>query len=263
MKDSLAEIQLDTFDGMLIREVWSPSYLKKYFSHFDLQTMDNPRLHYRAGKGFFVGANINPDFLLGPDSLRFLDEYLLVKKYSNWTALSAMPDAFAAFFRSGKNVVRGGVYEFFSALRLRAYLSDPTAYPLSRQEREAFQLHLLPFITDPSHSLENFYLADSTSKTRRRKIESLLDHVRTFRNWIVPYSVDGLKTLLEESIARENNAYGKNWYILQLSLLLILENHQGDELRRVVNLFEKDAGGELMLREPDREALHEVLQYLE
>ena len=87
MRASLNTIGLSSLEAILLRELWSPSYIKDFFSDFGMQTMDNPRLHYMAGKAYFMDLSIS-EVLLGPASIPYLSEYLLVKRHPEWAKLA-------------------------------------------------------------------------------------------------------------------------------------------------------------------------------
>lgn len=258
VRASLEAINIDSFESLLIREIWTPSYIADHFSGAGIQTMDNPRLHYMAGKGFFMGEDISAEYLLSSASVSYLSEYLLVQKHTNWEELPLNRELFNAFFRASIDKVRGGSLSMAPALKLKAYLNDPDKFPLSEQERKTFKIELIPFITNSASETHDWSQIDLEGAAFREKAQVLLDHVQTFRNWIVPYPVDGLQALLREGIAKGKDDYEKNWCALQLALLLVREGYDKDAVDVVLNQIIRRDDGTLLLREQDLFLVNEL-----
>lgn len=258
VRASLEAINIDSFESLLIREIWTPSYIADHFSGAGIQTMDNPRLHYMAGKGFFMGENISAEYLLSSASVSYLSEYLLVQKYTKWGELPLNRELFNVFFRASIDKVRGGSLLMAPALKLKAYLSDPDEFPLSEREKGTFRIELIPFITNSEPGMHDWSQIGLEGASFREKAQVLLEHVQMFRSWIVPYPVDGLQALLQEGMAKGKDDYEKNWCALQLALLLIKERYDKDAVDAVLNQIIRRDDGTLFLREQDIFLLDEL-----
>jgi hypothetical protein len=98
---SLNTIGLSSLEAILLRELWSPSYIKDFFSDFGMQTMDNPELHYIAGKAYSMDLSIS-EVLLGPASITYLSEYLLAKRHPEWAKLALDFETVRSFLESAR-----------------------------------------------------------------------------------------------------------------------------------------------------------------
>jgi hypothetical protein len=72
------------------------------------------------------------------------------------------------------------------------------------------------------------------------------------RNWITPFPVDGVQSLLRVGAAREEDPYESNWCALQLILLLMKENASPMEINAVVKGWHRGSDGNLLVRPRDR-----------
>lgn len=77
---SLGKIDLDRLEAILVREIWPPSTVREAFSSYGLQTTDHPRLHYMAGRSFFLRDRVPESFLVGNGVPVRGDELLLLRK---------------------------------------------------------------------------------------------------------------------------------------------------------------------------------------
>ncbi|MBD3305197.1 hypothetical protein GF339_02480 [candidate division KSB3 bacterium] len=263
VQTSLNMINMPTLDTMLIREIWTPSYLAKYFSNYGIQSMDNPQLHYIAGKSFFIGATLAPHLLLHATSVPYLEEYLLPQKYPDWTNFPFSQDAFSLLLYSTKSKVDGSLLPMTEALELKAYLGNPEVYRLREALQQQFRVELLPFIMQPTVEDQEWERIGLGEASIRQRAEILLEHVAQFRNWIVPYRIDGLKALLRHGITAGADAHERTWCALQLAWLHLRE---GADKRRVqeilVQAFQENEG-ELLLQGKDQALLERVLKLLE
>ena len=233
VKGSLAEINIESIDSILIREIWPPSYISDNFSDYGIQTMDNPRLHYMAGKSFFMGKRLGDNDLLGPGSSFYFQEYLMAKKYEEWAGLSFSGKHFDSLLNSTRNKVYQHYLPMAGALKLKAYLGDPELFPLSDKEKQELGVKLVPFITE-YHPKKDWESAGIGGASIRRKAEILLNHLKRYRNWIVPYPLDGLKDLLRKGISGGRDDYEKRWCSQQLKLLLAHEKTDHDLIKKLV-----------------------------
>ena len=85
VKQSLQEINVSSLASILIKERWTSSYIADYFSDADIQSLDFPKLHYLAGKDFFIGENLPLEYFLNSETTAYIDEYLFYKQCENWS----------------------------------------------------------------------------------------------------------------------------------------------------------------------------------
>jgi len=233
VKSSLAKISIESIDSILIREIWSPSYISDNFFDLGIQTMDNPKLHYMAGKSFFMGNRLADNDLLGPGSSFYFQEYLMAKKYEEWAGLSFSKKHFDSLLNSARNKVYQHFLPMAPALKLKAYLGEPALFTLSDKEKQELGVKLVPFITE-YHPKKDWESAGIGGASIRGKAEILLNHLKRYRNWIVPYPLDGLKHLLKEGISSGRDEYEKSWCSQQLKLLLAHERTDHDLIKKLV-----------------------------
>ncbi|QTA92402.1 fused MFS/spermidine synthase [Desulfonema magnum] len=176
VRASLDKINFHTIETMLIREVWPPSYISDHFrdsgsgkTSFGIQTMDNPRLHYIAGKCFFTGKGIPNSYFFNSSSAPYFKDFLITKKYGNWAAFPFSKEKFDSLILSLKDKYLGYELPMTHALRLKAFLSDSEQYPLSEKQRQAYGIDDLI------------------------RHDGLKGNIRRFRSWIVPYPVKGTR----------------------------------------------------------------------
>lgn len=261
VRTSLSSIYIDNPDALLMREIWSSSYIKEHFSHLGIQTMDNPRLHYIAGKSFFMEEKISEDFLLRAETTTFLSEYLLTQKYPHWKDSSFLPATFPALLSSTTERIHGGSSYLTDSLALKGYLHNSKVFPLTDAQKNAFHVELFPFITDlqPEEQWGKLSLEGSSF---RQKAEVLLRHVQRFRNWIVPYPLDGLQAVLRAGMIRGQDAYEKNWCTLQLARLVLREHHDRPLANSILQQLHTQDDGTILLSAQDSSLLAKVNRLL-
>jgi hypothetical protein len=220
--------------------------------------MDNPRLHYMAGKSFFIGENISTEYLLSSESVPYRHEYLIGQKYLNWEDLSFSKETFEPLLFSTKDKVSGILLPIYHALELKAYLNNPDLFPLSEEQKKTFRVDLISFITNSAQEDKDWSMIGLEGASFREKAQILLEHIQTFRNWIVPYPVDGLQVLLQEGMAKGNDEYEKNWCALQLALLFLQEKRDKDGIQAIFDQLIQEDDGTILLREQDKSLLDEI-----
>jgi hypothetical protein len=143
------------------------------------------------------------------------------------------------------------------SLRLKAYLNAPELFPLSQDQQDQFELDLVPFITAPQEedAWKTIGLQDASF---REKAERLLEHIQSFRNWIVPYPLDGLHALLQEGMANGRDAYEKNWCALQLTLLLLQEHRNAVQANAILQQLQVGENGTIVLLPQDADLLRQT-----
>jgi len=257
VRSSLETIHLSSLDAILLRELWSPSYIRS-FSGFGTQTMDYPRLHYMAGKMFFIGGVIERSALLNPVSIAHLSEYLLVKKYSRWEDSPLESEVLESLLKSTRNLVSGDEFLMAPSVRLKAYLSDPNKFSLTKQEKEFFMVDLIPLITGKTKDKDAWLKVGLQGATYRKKAEVMMSHVSQHRDWIVPYPIDGLKAVLKEGMIKGTNAHESNWCTLQAALILLYEGTDIDQIKSILEKLKKDNEGRLLLQKGDERLLERI-----
>jgi predicted membrane-bound spermidine synthase len=251
VRASLETIRLSSLDTILLRELWSPSYNRDFFSHSGIQTMDHPKLHYVAGKTFFTGATMSKEALLNPGSVPLLPEYLLVKRHPEWGKFALNAENFKSFLESTKERVGGTDLPMATAVRLKAYLYDSTKFPLTKEEKQFLKTDLLPLITGKTRDEEAWAKAGLKGASYRTKATTSLSYFIQHRNWIVPFSIDGLRALLEEGITRGDEDSEKNFFVIQLTHLLVNERATIDQIRATLDRLKRDKEGRVLLKEED------------
>ncbi len=84
MRDSLASVGIASLNELLLREVWSPEYIRENFQRYEVQSMDHPKLHYLAGKHFFFGNHVKLHSLLTAKTAAYWSSYALARRYAHW-----------------------------------------------------------------------------------------------------------------------------------------------------------------------------------
>jgi hypothetical protein len=141
------------------------------------------------------------------------------------------------------------------ALLQRAYLSDPKKYPLSGELLSEFRDDLVAFIARYPETEQEWGIVGLEGAPFRVKAELLLAHIDNFRNWMVPYPLDGILTLLRNGISQGKDAYEKNWCALQLAALLKKERVDRNVINEILKNTIKDINGKILLKEEDRQLL--------
>ncbi len=144
------------------------------------------------------------------------------------------------------------------ALLERAYLSDPKQYPLSGKLLGEFRDDLVAFIARYPETEKEWGIIGFEDASFRAKAELLLTHIRDFRNWMVPYPLDGIITLLQKGMLQGKDAYEKNWCALQLAALLKEERVDRNSINKILESTIKDNDGKILLKEEDRHLLERL-----
>ena len=212
-----------------------------------------------AGKMFFMGTRTEENVLLGPNSIPFMGDYLLVKKHPEWANFTLDSETFKSFLESSRDMVSGSDLLMARAIRLKAYLTDPNKFSLTEQYKQFFMVDLIPIITGKTKDESAWVKVGLKEASYRRKAEAMMSHIGRHRNWIVPYPIDGLKTLLREGIIQGSDHYEKNWCALQTAFILIYENADMGQIRAVLANLKRGKDGKVLLKSSD-EGLWEFIQ---
>lgn len=256
VKQSLQDINVTSLASILVKERWTSSYLSDYFSDSDIQSLDFPRLHYLAGKDFFLGENLPLKHFLNSETTAYIDEYLFYKQCENWTISADTKEAFYSLVESTRSRIDyEKVFPITKALLFRSYLSDPKQYPLSRELLSELRDDLLVFVAKYPETEQEWGIVGLERASFRDKAEPLLAHIDNFRNWMVPFPLDGIITLLQKGISQGKDAYEKNWCALQLAALLKKERVDRNLIDEILENTIKGAQGEIILKEEDKHLL--------
>jgi spermidine synthase len=259
VRSSLATIHLSSLDTILLRELWPTSYIRTFFSDFGIQTMDHPRLHYMAGKMFFLGFRMDKNILLNPASVPYISDYLLVKKYPAWAEMKLDSELLNSFLKSTENLISGDQFLMAPSVKLKAYLTYPDRFLLTNQDKEFFMVDLISIITGKTHGEGAWRKIGLQGASYRRKAEVMLSHINQHRDWIIPYSIDGLKAFLKEGMIKGVDVYEKNWCALQIAFLVTYEGADTERIKTVLDNLERDKNGQVFLRKAD-EGIWELIE---
>ena len=259
VKQSLQEINVSSLASILIKERWTSSYISDYFSDSDIQSLDFPKLHYLAGKDFFLGKNLPLKHFLNSETTPYLDEYLFYQQCENWTIAPDTKEAFYSLIESTRSRIDyDTLLPITKALLHRAYLSDPEKYPLARDLLSEFRDDLVVFIAKYPETEKEWGIVGLETASFRTKAEPLLAHIKSFRNWMVPYPLDGIITLLQHGISQGKDAYEKNWCALQLAALLSKERVEQSLVDQILDKTIRDNDGKIILKPEDQYLLNGI-----
>jgi spermidine synthase len=256
VKQSLQEINVSSLASILIKERWTSSYIADYFSGSDIQSLDFPKLHYLAGKDFFIGENLPIKYFLNSETTTYIDEYLFYKQCENWSIGPDTKEGFTSLVESTRSKIEyEKIFPITKALLQRAYLSDPKKYPLSGEFLAEFRDDLVAFIARYPETEKEWGIVGLEGASFRTKGEPLLAHIENFRSWMVPYPLDGILTLLHKGIFQGKDAFEKNWCALQLAALLKKERFDRNSINEILENTIKDNDGKILLKEEDKHLL--------
>lgn len=260
MRDSLTAVGIASLDELLLREVWSPDYIRDNFRQYQVQSMDHPRLHYLAGKHFFLGTHIDLRSLLAARTAAVWPSSGLAKRFPDWEN-HCFDEAFLSQATAG--LTHASLLEPMTALAEAAVLKAMTSGDCPSGQRftgatnEATRA-LVRLISGTARGEEDWQLAGLGEEPPRARAAALLGVVRRTRNWIVPYPVDGLAALLSQGLAESASSEEKNWYLLQQARLGIAGGAGAEELRTLLAQAKRDGQGRIIVATPDRNLLEEV-----
>jgi spermidine synthase len=261
VRASLAEIKMESLSAILVRECWTPSFVADHFRKSDTQTLDFPRLHYLAGRDFFMGQDLSARYFLDNRTTPYSREYLFYSQCKNWRISPDTPQAFYQLVKSTLSVTDDRPNPMTDALLMRAYISDFNKNLLPRGKEREYGIELLSFILEPVENEETWGRINLKNASIRAKAETLLTHVQTFRSWMVPYRMDGIVALLRKGMAQAESAAEKNWCALQLAHLQINDKVDERHVREVLSRTVRDPEGHIILSSGDRNLLKGLEPY--
>ncbi len=204
-----------------------------------------------AGKMFFIGGATERNVLLNPGSIPYIPEYLLVKRHPGWVDSRLESEILKSFLESTRNLAGEDDFPMSLSVKLKAYLSDPSKFSLTDQEKQSLMVDLIPLIAGKIRSEEAWGKVGLKGASYRRKAEAMMFHVNQHRNWIVPYPIDGLKALLKEGMIKGTDAYEKNWCALQSASILMYEGADMGQVKLVLAGLKRDREGRVLLQKGD------------
>ena len=264
LRDSLKIIGIDSIEGILCREIWPGSYIEHNFAHAGLQTMDDPRLHYIASKQFFLGRELSYDFFFTHKTARYAQDYLLAKLYGDWGAAEIPKSVYDSIRRSLETDTsprKKGLPTVRSFI-LKAYLKDPEQYPLDSREKAAYGVDLLPFIETYPRNENDWKQVNLENRSLRRRAQVLIGKVVQDRNWITPYPIDGLKTLLEKEMLNAPTASEKNWCALQRAIIAVTDERDHKKALSLFSTLQKNKQGKVILNPADENVWQDAIEVL-
>lgn len=258
VKESLKKIRMASVDSILLREIWPPSYISENFYNYGIQTMDNPRLHYMAGKDFFMMNNVGMNYLFDSRTAPYFNDYLLRKKYDSRDNFAFLNETFDQAFDLKKDVVSNHDLLLKRALKLKNYLGGSHIPALTENENKEFGTDYIPFITDYPANEKDWKKVSLQGASFREKALVLFRTASKSRNWLVPYPVNGLAQLLQKGIMGGEDKYEKNWCVLSLAFLLLNERADKQMIMEVLNHAERNSQGNIIVLDRDEELLQKV-----
>jgi hypothetical protein len=232
VRSSLGELQVETFTELLLRECWNSSYIRYYFLNSGIQSMDYPRLHYRAGKVFFMGQNDSSrlyDYLSTP----FRHQYLLADYAPEWLDSGTRPRDFSAALAHSKTPDL--TLLSYTPLVGLGYLNGTLKDIPDDTESRLFH-RILPLITGETVPSDAEW-EEFSRLPLRRQIEMMFDHLKTFQSWLLHYPVDGLLELLSEEFTGAVDPADRRWLGLQWLSLLLQENRPTADINLLLSRF--------------------------
>ncbi|HAO20201.1 MAG TPA: hypothetical protein DCQ37_06765 [Desulfobacteraceae bacterium] len=251
VRESLKVIKMDEIENILLREVLTPSYIHDNFYNAGIQAMDNPRLHYLAGKAFFMGESVNNDVFFNYKTASYTDEYLFSKFYDNRKDCSFSEEKFQNMLTSLK-YLDGDYLPIALCLKIKAYLCNPDTYRLSQEDKKTVKVELLSSLAGNSEA------SSLKDKSMRYKVGALTDYMRYSRSWLAPYPIDGLKNLLKQGISSNEKENDRNLYAIQLIQIFAEEKARQDTIENILAKLIRNKAGKIMLDENDEELLKQV-----
>jgi hypothetical protein len=196
--------------------------------------------------------------MLDSHSVPFVSEYLIAMRYPDWKTHAFSKEEYAPLKVSLKSVVNNTVSPSLPSLAVKAFLGNPTMYPISYQQFQAMGLDVLEFIVTANQANLDWGRIGLKDATVRQKALVLFEHIQKTRNWIVPYSLAGLEALLEKGISAGKDPYERTWCALQLSLLLFQEKADKRLVKNVLDKVRRLNGGQIPVADEDRPLLEHV-----
>ena len=96
----------------------------------------------------------------------------------------------------------------------------------------------------------------------RRRAQVLIGKVVQDRNWITPYPIDGLKTLLEKEMLNAPTASEKNWCALQRAIIAVTDERDHKKALSLFSTLQKNKQGKVILNPADENVWQDAIEVL-
>lgn len=186
-------------------------------------------------------------------------EFLLARKYPDWTNKELGLQEAELLIQSSRDTLFASTpIPMGSLIKLKAHLADPELFPLNEQEKETFSIPLIRLIGRlPDHE-DAWGEVGLEGASIRKKASAMLNHISNLRRWVAPYPIDGLKSLLEQGMAGATDPKERNWFVLQLARLLLMERADASSVDQVLSFAVRDQQGRLVIARRDGKLLEQV-----
>ena len=263
MAEKLVSVIIPTFNRAKYIGNAIESVLVQNYSNIEVLVIDDgstDNTDKLVGK--LKSQNLPIKYFLNSATTAYIDEYLFYTQCENWSIGPDTKEAFIDLVESTRSMIEyDKTLPITKALLQRAYLSDPKKYLLSGEFLAEFRDDFVTFIARYPETEQEWGIIGFEGAPIRVKAEPLLAHIDNFRNWMVPYPLDGILTLLQVGISQGKDAYEKNWCALQLATLLKKERFDRNLINEILKNTIKDNNGKILLKEEDKHLL-EGLKYV-
>jgi predicted membrane-bound spermidine synthase len=261
---SLADIGITSMDALLLREIWSPAYVKENFRQYDLQSMDNPRLHYLAGKNFFLGSQMKLRSLLEARTAAYWPSYAMAKHYPDWRERCIDDSSLRAIVDGLTNITLHedlATLADATALKTMATANCSTA-ALMFAGPDYHKTHaILRVMAGQSSGREDWQILDLGEKSLHQRAEALIATLARSRNWIAAYPIDGLLALLARGFQESVTVEEQNWFLLQNAMLRISDGSSVGEIRDLLTTAHRDQEGQVLINTGEQKLLQEIERF--
>lgn len=263
MRDSLASVGIGSLNELLLREVWSPEYIRENFRQYEVQSMDHPKLHYLAGKHFFFGNHVKLYSLLTAKTAAYWPSYALAKRFAHWPShCFEEPVLDKAIAGLKHDSLLEALNPLAEAAALKAVANPECSAGLSFTGTYNDATRALGrLIAGTSTDEEDWELAGIKEESPRQRAADLIGVVLRNRNWIATYPVDGLVAYLEHGVQDGAAPEERNWFLLQKARIITSDGAPIKEVRDLLARAERDSEGRIRLEAKDSALLEEVEGY--
>lgn len=260
VKESLSDININSIESLLMREILSPMDIDSVFFENVINTMDNPILHYIAGKSFFYGQDIPLNFYLRPESAAHKDHLFDIIN-PQWNNFDIPINDYGTLIKGLTE--RDTEQELYMAqlLKLKAHLTDPVKYPLTIKEQSNLNIDLINIISGKEEK-PDWKNVGLENMSYSQKSNVMTSHLIRTRNWISPYPVIGLKKLLSEGMEKGVDAYEKNICAFLMLNIQTIEKEPADVIIQTLKKITKDSNGKVILKDEDLPFVQTVIKKL-
>ncbi|MBF0225886.1 MAG: hypothetical protein HQK76_10565 [Desulfobacterales bacterium] len=260
---SLQTIGIESLDAILLREVLNSDYMECKLKKYNINMMNHPIMNYMAAKNLFIGKPLSQNYLFNSDSAFYYKYYLLPKKYVNWEKSSFTAETINSFFFSAQDHYNEVFLPMAMPIKIKAYLYDPDLFNISEEDEKELKINLISFIEKMPNDDREWEKIGLIDTSYRKKISVLLEHTKKFRNWITPYSIEGLKDLIQDGINNGANVYEKNWCLLQYAILLNAEGQPAEKIIDILNKTERGSNNKILfIKKEDENMLNDLIKEL-